>query len=120
MTALIKEAEEMLKIASTFQRPEGAMDIIKIEYPQIPKLIELLTKVWVTAHARATDPRDGDPVPAAVTKIFEDIAKVSAAQVQVAEKIPALAEKLTQREQDALKDARNRRWGHDQNKGYAA
>ncbi len=111
----------MVAVAASYQRPDSALEIIDVEYKLFPQVLQTLTKVWVIAHNRATDPKDGDPVPPAVTNLIDEIAKVSARQVIVAEKIYPLAFKLTRAQREALLDARNARWDHSaHNKGRAA
>lgn len=120
MRALLDHAEEMQRIAATFERPDGVMELIEREYALLPEVLEALVGAWVAIHVRATDSVTGDPLPAPVMELLEQIARTQRAAAQAAAEVAPLARRLSQARIDALRDPRNRMWDHRANPGHAA
>jgi hypothetical protein len=119
MKTLLDLAEQMKLVAATFQRPQGVMDLINREYTILPEVLLALTGAWTAVHRRATDPVDGDPLPAPVMDLLEQIAKTQRIAADAAAEVAPLARRLEQHRIEALSDPRNRMWDHRANGDYS-
>jgi hypothetical protein len=113
-------AEQMKAIATTYQRPDGVMELLDREYAVLPEIIGTLVDAWTALHRRATDPVEGDPLPPVIMDLLEELAATQRRCVEVAEQVVPLAKRLEQARIDALGDRRNRMWDHRANRDHAA
>lgn len=120
MQKMLDLAEQMVEVATKFERPDGVMELLDREYKRLPDVQRTVAKAWKIMHERATDPIDGDPLPPVIMDLLQQLFDHQMRGAATAEQITPLAKRLEQARIDALADPRNRMWDQRANQGYGA
>jgi hypothetical protein len=117
MASLIKLALDMQAAARKLPFPEGAVEVINVEYKQLGDLVRAQAAVFQAYHDRVTDPKDGVYFPAAVTDAILAIQKVIIKSAETADRVMPLALKVCTELLDRLDNPQFRAWDQRANAG---
>lgn len=118
MRVILRGAEDMQQTAARYIPPAAIKTFINKDLKRtLPEIVRTLGLVWITFHQRATDPREGHPLPTSVMASLEALSGVQAKVAVAADRIGPLIEKLLQARLDEMQDARFRMWDQRANAG---
>lgn len=117
MRTLIKMVEDVEKAARKAPFPDGAVEIIRVEYALMGDLVRAQARVFGAYHARTIDPVEGVFMPKPVTDAILAVQSVIMKSADTADKIPPLALKVCAQMLDDLDDPTRRVWDQRANPG---
>jgi len=117
MATLIKMAQEMQKVAAKLPFPEGAVEIINVEFSQFGTLVREQAKVFKSYYDHVSDKVEGVYFPAPVYNAIMSINDVVYKAGDTADKVMPLALKVCQNLLDDLDDPTKSYWDQRANKG---
>lgn len=117
MSTLIRMAEDMERTARRLPFPDGAVELIKVEYAKLGDLVRAQARVFGAYHDRCTDPVEGVPLPPPVMNAIGAIQTVITKSADVADRVTPLALKVCADRLAELDDRRNAMWDHSRNPG---
>ncbi len=117
MRTLIKLAEDMEKAARKAPFPDGAVEIIRVEYSLMGDLVRAQARVFGAYHERTIDKVEGVYMPKAVTDAILAIQAVIFKAAETADKVTPLALKVCAQMLDELDDPTRRVWDQRANPG---
>jgi hypothetical protein len=115
---MIDLAEQMVAVATKFERPTGVMELLNQEYSRLGELNRIVARAWHVMHVRATDGKTGDPLSPTVMELLERLYRHQLVNAETADQIAPLAKRQEQVRIDALADPRNRMWDHRANQDH--
>ena len=117
MTTLIKLTEDVEKAARKAPFPDGAVEIIRLEYAKMGDLVRAQARVFGAYHARTIDPVEGVYMPKTVTDAILAIQAVINKAADTADRVSPLALKVCAQMLDELDDPTRRVWDQRANPG---
>ena len=117
MATLIRMAEDMERTARRLPFPDGAVELIRVEYARLGDLVRAQSRVFGAYHDRCTDPVDGVPLPAPVMNAIGAIQTSIVKSGDVADRVTPLALKVCADRLALLDDKREAMWDQSRNPG---
>lgn len=120
MKQMLDLAQQMVQVASKYERHQGVMDTLEKEYKLLGEVSRTVADAWKTLHDRATDPTTGDPLPPSVMELLAELHRHQMVMAATADQVAPLAKRLEAARIEALRDPRNRQWDHRANQDYTS